>query len=100
MTKRIFFILSLLICVLMQVYLANYMRFTYDERNILLFRSIAGFDFPHFVHSYGTKDEVYRIEVFNDTCIDILIEESNLLERAGLIPSSNLDLRSLASPPI
>lgn len=80
---------------LTQVYSANYMKFTYDKRNLLLCRSIEGFDFPDFVHSYGAKDDVHRMEVFKDTCIDILIEEANLLERDTTISENyyGLDVR-------
>lgn len=81
MTKRIFFILTLLISFASSVYSGSTLRFTYENILILRVVSIPGYDFPYITHDRGEKDGVYEINVKNDSCIGILIEEANLLER-------------------
>lgn len=81
MTKRFFFILSLIIGFASPVYSGSKLKFTYENIPILRIVSISGYEFPLVVYNEGKKDGVYRIEINNDSCIGILIEEANLLER-------------------
>lgn len=93
MKKRILIFLALLANVFSQVYSSSLLKFKYEYPLRERVDVVYGYEFCLALHGLTEKDGVYSIRIEDDdSCVAILIQEANLLERADVVPENFVGL--------